>query len=122
MTERTLDIDLISSALNENAARLREASAIGLKMQRQVLREIISGAEVVYGVFENAGNVDGFGYYLVKGKQLLTDIAGSQGSRSVRSTAIPCASIKTAMAIAAALGDEARWVRGRSHQPSRPGR
>jgi len=81
------------------------------------VKRIIDGAEIVYGVWPDASNPQGFAWYIIKGVRLLESVAKggrasltggehlSLASRRATWNAIPCESYEHAVAIQQTFGE-----------------
>jgi hypothetical protein len=73
------------------------------------VREILSSADVVFAVWQDAAEMDGVGYMIVKGEDVLRRIVENQLPAPVRQTAIACINIEQAMALLQVCGERKRW-------------
>lgn len=71
----------------------------------QPVREIVDGADVVFGVWIEAAEPDGIGTYVIKGVPRLEQIVETQVSASLTFDAILCDCYERAVAVQLVFGD-----------------
>ena len=90
---------------NANRARITEDFA--------TVRAIVNAAPLVFGVFQDADEPDGFGLLLVKGHALCREIVASGKSWPVDMNAVPCTCVEQAEALRRVAGESDRVHRPR---------
>ena len=81
---------------NANRARITEDFA--------TVRAIVNAAPLVFGVFQDADEPDGFGLLLVKGHALCREIVASGKSWPVDMNVVPCTCVEQAEALRGVAG------------------
>lgn len=69
------------------------------------VRDVIDGADIVWGVFEDPTATHGFGMHLIKGRRELQTVTASKKTAQVFLDAISCSCAEQAIAAERELGD-----------------
>jgi hypothetical protein len=72
------------------------------------VRQMVDGHDVVYGVWQDAAEVDGVGMLLIKGEQLLRHIVADAKTVSCSIVGIPCVEAAQAEALRQVAGEQDR--------------
>ncbi len=74
------------------------------KKHTALLKEIISGADLAVGVFNDASKLRGWDCFIIKGEQTLTEMTQNRTNRSLKIAAIPCRELEEAVAMKRVFG------------------
>lgn len=69
------------------------------------VKQIMASADIVYGVWQDNTQPDGFDWRVVKGQNTLAAIMQSGTTRNVQMNPVPCINAEQAMALQLVLGD-----------------
>jgi hypothetical protein len=88
-----------------------EMRGMSEKEALQFVNQVINGAEIVWGVYQDATQPNGVGIHIIKGRRALSTIVGSEQfvgkgfAFEMRMSAVPCNDLEQAVATEQVLGD-----------------
>ena len=89
--------DLVAKA-NANAERLKGCGI-------DLVRELVDGADVVIGVFQDQTQPYDVGTHVIKGHRLLKTVVAEHATKRARLECIPCRSLEEAVAFQHVVGE-----------------
>jgi hypothetical protein len=98
----------MTDVANEHRKEMRGMSE---KEALQFVKRVISDAEIVWGVYQDATQPNGVGIHIIKGRRALSTIVGSEQfvgkdfAFPIRMSAVPCDCLEQAVATEQVLGD-----------------
>ena len=93
-TKTTTEVKALAAELKQQLVELADANEERMDGTTEPVLEIIADSDVVYGVWPDSSEPDGVGTLIIKGSDLVRDIAATRGSQTVRLTAIKCVELR----------------------------